>query len=91
AKAAAYQPDPAKAAAMRAFAANKDDAAALAVLRADPSLVGKTGTTCVPTMLSGGHALNALPQRATANVNCRIFPGHSRAEVSAELARVIAS
>lgn len=91
AKAAAYQPDPAKAAAMRAFSANKDDAAALAVLRADPSLVGKTGTTCVPTMLSGGHALNALPQRATANVNCRIFPGHSRAEVSAELARVIAS
>ncbi|WP_408589105.1 M20/M25/M40 family metallo-hydrolase [Novosphingobium sp.] len=91
AKAAAYQPDPAKAAAMRAFAVNKDDAAAVALLRSDPSLVGKTGTTCVPTMLAGGHALNALPQRATANINCRIFPGHSRAEVIAELQKVIAA
>lgn len=61
--------------AMRAFAADPDDAAAVAVLRADPSTVGTTGTTCVATMLRGGHAENALPQRATATVNCRIFPG----------------
>ncbi|MBY9068415.1 M20/M25/M40 family metallo-hydrolase [Hyphomonas sp. WL0036] len=61
--------------AMLAFAANPDDAAAVATLRADPSTVGTTGTTCIATMLRGGHAENALPQRATATVNCRIFPG----------------
>ena len=87
-KAAQFESDPALAAAMRAFAANPADEAALAVLRASPSYVGKVGTTCVPTMLSGGHAENALPQRATANINCRIFPGHKREEIIAELARV---
>ena len=61
--------------AMRAFAANPEDADAVATLRADPSLIGQTGTTCVATMLRGGHAENALPQSATATVNCRIFPG----------------
>ena len=40
-------------------------------------------------MISGGHAQNALPQRASANVNCRIFPGHKPADIVAELARVI--
>jgi acetylornithine deacetylase/succinyl-diaminopimelate desuccinylase-like protein len=90
-RAAAFEADPAKAAAMRAFAANPHDAAAAAVLRADPDFVGKLGTTCVATMLSGGHALNALPQRATANINCRIFPGHSRAAILAELKTVIGS
>lgn len=89
-QAAAFESDPKTAAAMRAFAANPADEAALAVLRANPSLVGKTGTTCVPTMVSGGHAQNALPQRVTANVNCRIFPGHTREEIRAELERVIA-
>lgn len=87
-KAARFESDPKIAAAMQAFAANPDDAAALAVLRASPSHVGKVGTTCVPTMISGGHAENALPQRATANVNCRIFPGHKREDIIAELARV---
>jgi carboxypeptidase PM20D1 len=87
-KAAQFEADPKIAAAMRAFAANPADEAALAVLRASPSHVGKVGTTCVPTMVSGGHAENALPQRATANVNCRIFPGHAREEIIAELARV---
>jgi acetylornithine deacetylase/succinyl-diaminopimelate desuccinylase-like protein len=53
-------------------------------------MVGKIGTTCVVTLISGGHANNALPQRATANINCRIFPGHSRAEIGAELASVVA-
>jgi acetylornithine deacetylase/succinyl-diaminopimelate desuccinylase-like protein len=41
-------------------------------------------------MISGGHATNALPQRATANVNCRIFPGHSIEEVRAALERIVA-
>jgi len=88
-KAAAFEAKPEVAAAMRAFAANKDDEKALAILRADPAKVGKVGTTCVPTMLSGGHALNALPQRATASINCRIFPGHSKAEIMAKLEQVV--
>jgi acetylornithine deacetylase/succinyl-diaminopimelate desuccinylase-like protein len=45
-------------------------------------------TTCVATMLSGGHAPNALPGRAEANVNCRIFPGHSQEEVRLQLVRL---
>ena len=83
--AAAYYP-PETAAAMRAFAADPTDKAAIATLSANPAMIGKIGTTCVVTMISGGHALNALPQRAEANVNCRIFPGHKPADIMAELA-----
>jgi carboxypeptidase PM20D1 len=88
--AAARYEDPRIAAAMRAFAANPADAAAVAVLRANPATIGKIGTTCVTTMINGGHALNALPQRVTANINCRIFPGHSRAQIMEELRRAAA-
>ena len=88
-KAAAFEADPKLASAMRAFAANPNDAAAAATLRGSISYIGVTGTTCVPTMLSGGHAQNALPQRATANINCRVFPGHTREEVRQELERAI--
>ncbi|HEY1448300.1 MAG TPA: M20/M25/M40 family metallo-hydrolase [Caulobacteraceae bacterium] len=80
--------DPKTGAAMRAFAADPTDQAAIAVLTANPATVGRIGTTCVATMISGGHALNALPARASANINCRIFPGHSLPEIMAELARV---
>jgi acetylornithine deacetylase/succinyl-diaminopimelate desuccinylase-like protein len=90
AKAAKLEPDPELSAAMQAFAANPADEKALAVLRADPSMIGTVETTCVPTMVQGGHARNALPQSVTANVNCRIFPGHSRQEIMAELERVAA-
>jgi acetylornithine deacetylase/succinyl-diaminopimelate desuccinylase-like protein len=48
------------------------------------------GTTCVATMLSGGHASNALPQLAEANVNCRLYPTATAPEVQAVLTRVIA-
>lgn len=89
--AALLEPDAKTAAAMRAFAADPTDAEAVAVLRADPGTVGTIGTTCVPTMVSGGHAPNALPQRATAIVNCRVFPGRSNAEIQAELQRVAAA
>jgi hypothetical protein len=89
--AAKFDSDPKIAAAMRAFAANPRDEAAIATLRANPATVGMIGTTCVPTMVNGGHALNALPQRATANINCRIFPGHPLPEIMAELAKVAAS
>jgi acetylornithine deacetylase/succinyl-diaminopimelate desuccinylase-like protein len=61
--------------AMRAFAQNPHDTAAADVLAAEPSEVGKTRTTCVATLLRGGHADNALPQSATATINCRVFPG----------------
>ncbi|RDI99884.1 M20/M25/M40 family metallo-hydrolase [Dyella solisilvae] len=61
--------------AMRDFAKNPHDAAAAAVLADEPSEVGKTRTTCVATLLRGGHADNALPQSATATINCRVFPG----------------
>ncbi|MDE2435456.1 MAG: M20/M25/M40 family metallo-hydrolase [Sphingomonadales bacterium] len=87
-KAAQFETDPALSAAMKAFAANPQDAAALATLRANPAYVGKVGTTCVPTMISGGHAQNALPQRATANINCRVFPGHTREEIRQQLEKI---
>ncbi|NJC09792.1 M20/M25/M40 family metallo-hydrolase [Polymorphobacter fuscus] len=63
--------------AMVAFARNPGDAAAIATLRADPASIGQIATTCVPTMMTGGHAPNALPQKAALTVNCRIFPGTS--------------
>ena len=85
---AAQYEDPETGAAMRAFAADPADKQAIATLSANPAMIGKIGTTCVATMISGGHALNALPQRATANVNCRIFPGHKPAAIMAELQRV---
>ncbi len=75
---------------LRAFAANPADAKAIAAIRAEPEYVGQIGTTCVPTLVQGGHAENALPQRATANINCRIFPGVAVETVRAELERVIA-
>jgi acetylornithine deacetylase/succinyl-diaminopimelate desuccinylase-like protein len=88
--AAAPYESPQTGAAMRAFAANPADAQAIATLSADPSMIGKIGTTCVVTMISGGHALNALPQRAEANINCRIFPGHAPAAIMAELQQAAA-
>ena len=75
--------------AMRRFAANPDDEEAADILHGYPSQVGITRTTCVATMLRGGHAENALPQSATATVNCRIFPGVEVGEVQATLQRVV--
>lgn len=75
--------------AMLRFAANPDDAAAAATISADPAYVGQIRTTCIATMLEGGHALNALPQRATANINCRIFPGTPVSSVRETLASEI--
>ena len=61
--------------AMSRFAEDPEDVAAINILRANSSYVGTLGTTCVATMLRAGHAENALPQSATATINCRIFPG----------------
>jgi acetylornithine deacetylase/succinyl-diaminopimelate desuccinylase-like protein len=74
---------------MRALVANPGDAAAAATVTRDPRYNSMLRTTCVATMLSGGHATNALPQLAEANVNCRIYPTESAEQVRAELARVI--
>jgi acetylornithine deacetylase/succinyl-diaminopimelate desuccinylase-like protein len=63
--------------AMQALSQNPDDAAAEAVVSMDRSYHSMLRTTCVATLLEGGHANNALPQRAAANVNCRIFPGET--------------
>jgi acetylornithine deacetylase/succinyl-diaminopimelate desuccinylase-like protein len=77
-------------AAMARYAANPKDAAAAEIIASKPEYVGQIRTTCVATMFNAGHARNALPQRATANVNCRIFPGVPVAAVQQELAQVIA-
>jgi acetylornithine deacetylase/succinyl-diaminopimelate desuccinylase-like protein len=79
------------AAAMAAFLRDPNDAAAIAlVANKDPSWNATLRTTCVATMLDAGHATNALPQRARANVNCRIFPGTSVDAVRAELEQLVA-
>jgi acetylornithine deacetylase/succinyl-diaminopimelate desuccinylase-like protein len=75
--------------AMTDLVANPGDAKANAVLSADPSFHAMLRTTCVATILEAGHATNALPQRARANINCRIFPGVSRDEVQATLTKII--
>lgn len=74
--------------AMRAWLANPNDGAAADAIEADEREVGLTRTRCVPTRLFGGHADNALPQLATAMVNCRIFPGVDPNATMAELQRI---
>ena len=77
--------------AMSKFAANPQDAEAAAVISKNPAVVGQLRTTCVATRLEGGHANNALPQSASANVNCRIFPGVKVADVGAKLQEIVGS
>jgi len=71
--------------AMAHFVADPGNAAAVAEIAKNPAFVGRIRTTCVATMLNGGHAENALPQSATATINCRIFPGTSAADVQKTL------
>jgi acetylornithine deacetylase/succinyl-diaminopimelate desuccinylase-like protein len=75
---------------MRAILATPPDLAAAARLSSDPSYNSNFRTTCVATLLSAGHAPNALPQKAEANVNCRIFPGHSPEEIRQQLVGLFA-
>ena len=76
-------------AAMIALAANPEDKAAEALVNRDKMLHSLLRTTCVATMIKGGHAKNALPQSVSANVNCRMFPGRSAEETQAALAAAI--
>lgn len=75
--------------AMRRYAQTGDPAAA-ALLSSRPEFVGQVRTTCVATMMQAGHALNALPQSAKVDVNCRIFPDVGIEQVKAELTKVVA-
>lgn len=87
---AAAMEEPQTAAAMRALAGGRADAAALARLSADARFNAQMRTTCVATMLEGGHASNALPQSARATVNCRVLPGEPIEEVDRTLRSVFA-
>jgi acetylornithine deacetylase/succinyl-diaminopimelate desuccinylase-like protein len=75
---------------MQAILKNPPSAEAIRRLSSDPLYNATMRTTCVATRLEGGHANNALPQRALAIVNCRILPGHRREEMRLELVRVLA-
>ena len=76
-------------AAMQALVTNPADSAAEAIVNKDKMLHSMLRTTCVATLVDGGHALNALPQTVTANVNCRMFPGRTAEETQAALERAI--
>jgi acetylornithine deacetylase/succinyl-diaminopimelate desuccinylase-like protein len=77
--------------ALSAFAADPSNTAlAQTIAASDPSMNAILHTTCIATMLTGGHATNALPQRAMANVNCRIFPGTTVESVRQSLEMVAA-
>jgi acetylornithine deacetylase/succinyl-diaminopimelate desuccinylase-like protein len=75
---------------MLVLTANPADSTAAATLSKDPRYASMLRTTCVATRLAGGHAYNALPQTATANVNCRIVPTSNADEVMAALNRIAA-
>ncbi|MCW3849046.1 M20/M25/M40 family metallo-hydrolase [Sphingomonas sp. LB-2] len=87
--AAAEGEEPHVADALRRFVKDPTDAGAIDFLRGVPGYVGQIGTTCVATMVTAGHAPNALPQTAKANINCRIFPGTPVAEVQKTLTEVV--
>lgn len=75
--------------AMLAYANNPADTAASDLLSSEPEYIGQVRTTCVATMLRGGHALNALPQAATVSVNCRIMPGVAIETIKSTLQTII--
>ena len=77
-------------AAMSAVAKDPTDTAAVAIVAKDASRNSMMRTTCVATMVTAGHAPNALPQKAQANVNCRILPGESIESVRGQLIKVFA-
>jgi acetylornithine deacetylase/succinyl-diaminopimelate desuccinylase-like protein len=75
---------------IRAILKTPPDPAAMKRLSANPVYNATMRTTCIVTMMSAGHAPNALPGRAQANINCRILPGHSQEEVRQDLIRIFA-
>lgn len=81
--------EPAMGRAMKALVANPTDRNAIGTVTGDPRYNSMLRTTCVATGLTGGHATNALPQLAEANINCRIYPDETAQQVRDSLARVI--
>ena len=77
--------------AMTALLANPKDTAADAIVSKNAAWHSMLRTTCVATLTEGGHAINALPQRARANVNCRMFPGDPVTNVQAQLVKAVGS
>ena len=75
---------------MKAILRTPADASAATRLSADARYNSLMRTTCIATMMSAGHAPNALPQLAKANVNCRILPGHSAEEIRQDLIKIFA-
>lgn len=84
-RSADVQDSPRIADAMRRLVTDPEDRDAVEALEADPRYNAMMRTTCVATLLDGGHASNALPQRASANVNCRILPDEAPEDVLAQL------
>jgi acetylornithine deacetylase/succinyl-diaminopimelate desuccinylase-like protein len=78
------------AAAMRALIRDPADAEAEEVLGGDPLYNSMLGTTCVATMLKGGHASNALPQTAEVGINCRMLPDERTSDVRAMIVKALA-
>jgi acetylornithine deacetylase/succinyl-diaminopimelate desuccinylase-like protein len=89
-KAASHEADPAVATDMKALARVPPDEAAGARLSAKAYFNAQMRTTCVVTLIEGGHAENALPQRARATVNCRMLPDEVPAQVEATIRRLLA-
>ena len=87
---AKIEPDAEVAGAMRAMVKDPTDVAAAAILARDPTRNSMMRTTCVATMAEAGHAPNALPQRAKANVNCRILPGNDPKVIRDQLEKIVA-
>jgi acetylornithine deacetylase/succinyl-diaminopimelate desuccinylase-like protein len=82
--------EPQVAADMKSIASGRPDAGAVERLSNQPIYNAQLRTTCVATLLEGGHAVNALPQTARATVNCRVLPGEPVEEVQKTLMRVLA-
>jgi acetylornithine deacetylase/succinyl-diaminopimelate desuccinylase-like protein len=89
-KMAPLQQDAKLGAAMRDLVQDPTNKSAEAIVSSDRAFNSMLRTTCVATLLTAGHAINALPQRATASVNCRIIPGDTPEEVLATLQRTVA-
>ena len=77
--------------AMMDFSINPNDSRAAEIISKDPNQIGIIKTTCVATMLDAGHAENALPQSASANINCRLFPGRTVNEINSRLRQIISN
>ena len=82
--------EPQVAADMRSVASGELTGTAVERLSSKPAYNAQLRTTCVATMLEGGHVFNALPQTARATVNCRVLPGEAMEEVRSTLVRVLA-